>query len=624
MDSDYSYSSEPDEGKNKSTTKKRKKTGRMKDVMKVLRAESHELGPDCSCKKLRCFETVLEDERKRIIREFNALGDNDKQNSYLGGLITVLPVRRRGSKEDQMRFNTASFAYRVLVMRDGVARDVRVCLKAFMSMHGISEDKVRYIRNALVATGKSPTDKRGKHSNRPHKLTEETLATMYTFLKSLKGRKSHYSLKDTQKTYLSEELNIAKLHAMYLAQNPGNEVSYESFREFFQSKFNISFGYPRKDTCSTCDSLKSEICAFMEKLKSSSDPHTLEKTAQDLQSKEKERELHLKKSERFYELKKSFRKKSVKSSTIEAVTMDFQKNLPCPNITTNDVYYRRQLNFISFNIHILSNQQAIFYTYDESIAKKGADEVCSMFNHFVCNILPPEVKELAIFCDSCAGQNKNFTFIRFLHYLVTKKGRFDTIKVVFPIRGHSYLECDRNMSIVKQSSYTETPDDWREVLRNTRVKPCPFEVIDCGKDFSFQNWTEYLSSIYPEKCPFPTRQIRMLKISGQNKRLVYHKPSYFGTYLSSPLEKPPPNKRSKKKKPQNSSVAVQLQNSYNMKLPIKAAKYRDLLHLTQFLEKPEAKMFYKNLNSDDLPGDGDDNCIDDPPIDAENSGEEQG
>lgn len=117
-----------------------------------------------------------------------------------------------------------------------------------------------------------------------------------------------------------------------------------------------------------------------------------------------ERGVHQKRSERFYSLKKAYRKRSMKSSTMEAITMDFLKKLPCPNITTNDVYYRRQLNFISFNIHVLSTQQAVFYTYDESVTKKGADDVCSMFRHFVFNILPLDVRELCIFCDSCEAK----------------------------------------------------------------------------------------------------------------------------------------------------------------------------------------------------------------------------
>ncbi|KAF6216883.1 hypothetical protein GE061_001233 [Apolygus lucorum] len=138
---------------------------------------------------------------------------------------------------------------------------------------------------------------------------------MNAFLKSLKGRKSHYSLKDTQKTYLPEELNIKKLHAMFTSQHPENKVSYESFHTYFETEFNISFGYPRKDTCSTCDSLKSEIGAIKEKLlKSTPDQEILKTLAQDLDDKEKERADHLKKSERFYNLKKLYRKKSSKSN----------------------------------------------------------------------------------------------------------------------------------------------------------------------------------------------------------------------------------------------------------------------------------------------------------------------
>lgn len=94
-------------------------------------------------------------------------------------------------KEGQTRFNTASFAYRVVILTDSVARDVRVCLRAFMSMHSISEDKVSYIRKFIVETGKLLTDQRSKHSTRPHKLTEDTKEKMHTFLKSLKGIKAH-------------------------------------------------------------------------------------------------------------------------------------------------------------------------------------------------------------------------------------------------------------------------------------------------------------------------------------------------------------------------------------------------------------------------------------------------
>ncbi|KAL4104269.1 hypothetical protein QTP88_019578 [Uroleucon formosanum] len=81
--------------------------------------------------------------------------------------------------------------------------------------------------------------------------------------------------------------------------------------------------------------------------------------------------------------------------------------------------YRRQLNFITFNVHILSTSQSIFYTYDGSIAKKGADDK---------KILSEQVRQLVIFCDSCVGQNKNITVFRFFHYLVIQKQSFRSSK----------------------------------------------------------------------------------------------------------------------------------------------------------------------------------------------------
>lgn len=55
------------------------------------------------------------------------------------------------------------------------------------------------------------------------------------------------------------------------------------------------------------------------------------------------------------------------------------------------------------------------------------------------------MRHLVIFCDSCGGQNKNYTVIRFINVVVHELNLLDFIKIIIPIRGHSYLECDKNM-----------------------------------------------------------------------------------------------------------------------------------------------------------------------------------
>ncbi|KAK9680912.1 hypothetical protein QE152_g38737 [Popillia japonica] len=77
------------------------------------------------------------------------------------------------------------------------------------------------------------------------------------------------------------------------------------------------------------------------------------------------------------------------------------------------------------------------------------------------NYLQPEVKHLHIFCDceTAGGQNKNFSMFRFMHFMVHTVKRLESIKITFPIRGHSYLECDKNMGIVNLKKRMELPDE---------------------------------------------------------------------------------------------------------------------------------------------------------------------
>ncbi|CAG9792957.1 unnamed protein product [Diatraea saccharalis] len=69
-------------------------------------------------------------------------------------------------------------------------------------------------------------------------------------IRSLRGRKSHYSLHDSSKIYLPEELSVKKMYDMF---EDKNQLSYESYRSIFVNHFNIGFGDPKIDTCTICD-----------------------------------------------------------------------------------------------------------------------------------------------------------------------------------------------------------------------------------------------------------------------------------------------------------------------------------------------------------------------------------
>lgn len=193
--------------------------------------------------------------------------------------------------------------------------------------------------------------------------------------------------------------------------------------------------------------------------------------------------------------------------------MDFDKNYSCPNTATNDAYYTRQLTVYAFNIHVLSDSRSIFYLYPKTVANKGSDEEASFLHHFIYNYLDKDVTNLEIFSDSCGGQNKNKTLLRLMHYLVHVENRFEYyIKMTFPIRGHSYLEYDKNIALSRHSSPAETPQDWVNVFQAARRKLSPFIIEEVDQEM-VKGWSNFLDEKYNnKKLPCKSRDIREFEV----------------------------------------------------------------------------------------------------------------
>ncbi|KAJ8946596.1 hypothetical protein NQ314_008851 [Rhamnusium bicolor] len=239
--------------------RKRKQTGRMRDAAKKMRTQTHETGEDCKCTKLKCFQNINVEEQRIIIKEFNVLPTYDSQNSYLCGLIESHLVKRRRNRErhENAAFHNYSYKYKVRLIGEDKLVEVPICYKA-ISLHGITPRRLQTIQNQMTTHGKVLSDKRGRHKNRPHALSQNTLTKVHEHIQSLQGRKSHYSLNKSEKLYLPDELSVKKLHEMYLEKFKSFPISYHSYRKIFVTDYNISFGYPRYDTCSKCDEFTSQ------------------------------------------------------------------------------------------------------------------------------------------------------------------------------------------------------------------------------------------------------------------------------------------------------------------------------------------------------------------------------
>ena len=348
-------------------------------------------------------------------------------------------------------------------------------------------------------------------------------------------------------------------------------MSYESYRNLFNTEYNIGFGYPRKDTCSVCDEFIANLSHLDAQLaQDDCSPEVESRKAQLLM----EYELHKRKASTFYDRKSAAKDRAKSSEEFEGICFDFAKNLYLPNKTTNDVYYRRQLGFYTFDIHVLSTDEVFLYTYDETVARKGADDVCSMLADFISSHLSDRVTDVSFFCDGCSGQNKNYTLLRFMYSLVHHLKRLKSIKILFPIRGHSYMECDRDMGVVNCKRDAETPDDWRRELEGARSKPSAFHVINADKSMFF-SYTDFLAPRFKASNPVKTRPVREFQVLDTRPDIFLYRDAWNGCFSSAVVKR---EASRRKKEPEQ----IEMKQSYTGPLPISMAKFKDLQVLKKF------------------------------------------
>lgn len=403
------------------------------------------------CKKnycrLKCNDQFDESDRKEIFRKYYALDINAK-NALLFKAISVKPVKRH--RKNISKPKVSSFKYTLTNKQ----RVITVCKTAFCSLYQISNKEVQIIQQKLNSGTSAPSpDKRGRHETRPHKISTQVIDAIKAHIQSFPAEQSHYSRnRNVNKKYLSPLLNISRMHKLYLEHCKDNKlpktylVSKSFYCNIFSHHFNLSFGQPRSDTCSTCDA--------------------------GLKSAE-----HTENYKYAFEQQKRDREFSRANTEVCYLTMDLQQTMPLPRLTTSKAFYLRQMWFYNFGVHTItsSGDKSYFLTWTEDIATKGSLEIGSCLHTFI-QILNGEnknIQHLIIWSDSCSGQNKNFNIICLYQYLIYK-GYVKIIDHKFPEVGHSFLDSDRDFGRIekklKKIETLYTPDQYRDVIKSSSNK----------------------------------------------------------------------------------------------------------------------------------------------------------
>ena len=431
-------------------------------------------GPDCLCRQ-KCTETFSDIEKENLIKLLYNGRPKNEQDTYLMGLIESKEVARRRPTNDESKQQSSSFVYFAM---KGVTR-TKVCRKAFCSLFAVS-NKVVFRLSSLVAANKTPVDMRGKHRNRGNLVPVDAVAKIDAHIQSFPKKISHYSARNV--TYLESGLNVLKMHELLLLKYPEltGIVKYEYYLKYFRDNFGYRFGRPQVDVCGTCEDLNMKIKSPV-----------LNENAKRVAAAELM--VHKRRTKKFYNKLQEITQLCKEREDVMGIVFDYMQNLPLPFIPVQEMFYLRKLWLYVFCIHNVKNNSSKFYTYHEGIACKGPNEVCSFISDYIDKYIPPEVKELHIFSDACGGQNRNHTVTRFMMAL-TMTGRFKVIQQYFPVRGHSYLPCDRNFATVKRQvrryDRLYSPEQYSSLIANAKKQEPLFEVREIkNRDIvNFKDW----------------------------------------------------------------------------------------------------------------------------------------
>ena len=162
------------------------------------------LGPECND---GCFGKIGRDQCKEIFDEFWATGD---YNIQTGCLISCIEKVITGVGAKRKAFTGKYF------VKTRAGR-VKICRKAFQSIHGISAKRVQYLNKKMGEHGTPIPDKRGKTSGMHRRLNPDSVAAVHRHIQSLPVRRSHYSrAKSENRQYLPSKYTVSELHRMYL------------------------------------------------------------------------------------------------------------------------------------------------------------------------------------------------------------------------------------------------------------------------------------------------------------------------------------------------------------------------------------------------------------------------
>jgi hypothetical protein len=338
----------------------------------------------------------------------------------------------------------------------------------FVALLGVNSGRVNLVlRKQLSNGGVVIGDQRGRHERDVQRIPTCTREAVISHINSFPQNDSHYTKSHSDsRRFLSADLSVNKMYSMYFDRSKETNtepVKLWYYRHLFNTEFNLSFNMPRNDTCKRCDISKVQRDAVR-----------AEHDGVREQILEREHELHLRKAEA---VRNCLQTAGV-SEDHEVFSFDLQKVLSLPKLSTNEVYYCRQLSVCNLGIHSLVTGKSIMNVWDETVASRGSLEIGSRLLNYCLEKAASGITTVTTVSDACGGQNRNHKItLMWMH--ICQVSSIREINHKFMVSGHSYLPNDRDFGVIERATNKANelyvPEQWCQLIEKCNQKN-PFEV----------------------------------------------------------------------------------------------------------------------------------------------------
>lgn len=410
--------------------RKRRRFDEPLEVRKLKKLDNrklkHSLKPPCvNCKK-NCSASFRNEQRININAEYWRMTFTEKR-SFVANSITAEDVKRhRGSANSRRQ---KSYKY---FLKSIAGTKVEVCKTFFLTTLGYNKGNDRIVQDCFSQRKNAISFEHSKQGN--HQKTPKIDRGMIrAHVESFNPVISHYRREHApNKRYIPSDITLKFMHCDFL-QKYNVTCSYEVYRKTVSKEMNISFTRLGHEECETCETFlihnpqhnKTNICDNCE-ICTSWNEHMI---------KAKESRIAYKTD-----------RESTEPNTVY-FSADLEKVIMIPRIDMfkRVIFCPRVIVFNQCFVPLGGTKHGklkpIAILWHEAISGRKKDDILSTIYQFLLQMRDAET--IVMWVDNCASQNKNWTLLSFLTYIINSS-EISAKKIILKYfePGHSFMSAD--------------------------------------------------------------------------------------------------------------------------------------------------------------------------------------